>query len=124
MAKQVAVLAYNQPITGKASTWLKRDIAAMLVTRLMAEQISQRLIRMFPPNSSFPTLNCSQNSPQASQRYIPEIMPPSEVAGCKFQLPTSIQWRELHLQPRRYRTELSYLTSKALGSAQNARAKQ
>jgi hypothetical protein len=88
----------------------------LLVARLMAEQISQSLIRMMPPGSTFPSFKASQVTP-ASFRYVPESMPAAEVAGCKFQLPQSVQWKELHLQARRYRTEMGFLTSRALAKS-------
>ena len=116
MAHRIAVLAHNQPVSATARTHVKREVAVMLVARLCAEQITQRVIRMFPPSSSFPSLKASQPD---SFRYIPEELPAAEVSGCIFRLPNSPQWRELHVQLRKYRIDMAYLTSKALGSISN-----
>ena len=52
---------------------------------MIAERISQSLIRMFPPNSIFPVAKfCGER-----QSYIPEKLPPAEVEGTYFEEPKS-----------------------------------
>ena len=96
MSAKVAVLAHNQPLSARASTHVKREVALLLVGRLCAEQITQSLIRMFPPDSAFPSLKASQFGSDERQIYIPEKMPPRDVPGVFFQEPQSAQWQRDH----------------------------
>jgi hypothetical protein len=60
-------------------------VADELVRRMAAEPIRQGLIRMLPPDSIFPVQAAFSQAP----RYIPEKLPPAEVAGTYFQPPES-----------------------------------
>lgn len=93
MSIKVAVLAHNQAISSRARTHVKREIASLMVARLLAEQISGLCIRMFPPGS--PSLKAHQ--PTNPSVYIPEHMPPAEVENCRFQVPQSDDWKREHL---------------------------
>jgi hypothetical protein len=104
----VGILDYHQAASEDPTTYVDREIAALLVMRLAAEQISRKKIRVFPPTSAFPVLRTSVKS---SSRYVPETLPSGEVSGCVFQLPLSDQWRREHLQARNYLTEMAKLMS-------------
>jgi hypothetical protein len=58
----------------------------MLVARLCAEMLSQRVIRMFPPDSSFRPLPAPNNQANARREALSTPMPPAEVGGCHFRL--------------------------------------
>lgn len=91
-AKAVGVLSHNQAVNARARTHITRTFAAFLVQSLVAEEISNRLIRMFPPSSVFRAGRYEAPSP-----YIPEVLPPSvDVSGCKFVPPQSPQWQAEH----------------------------
>lgn len=53
MSRRVGFLAANQPIDAKPSRWIPKDEANTLVSDLLAERISQKLIRAFAPGSVF-----------------------------------------------------------------------
>ena len=68
-----------------------------MVSRLVAEQITQHVIRMFPPRSAFPVLK-----PEiGSNHYIPDELPPAnDGTGCYFEPPQGDQWQLEHRQAR------------------------
>ena len=92
MSSNVGVLAHNQPLTGKANTHVDRDVAYELLRRMVAEPITHKLIRMFPPESVFPAIRMFSGR----KIYVPEKLPPREVPGCWFQLPQSDTWKREH----------------------------
>lgn len=117
MAKQVAVLAHNQPVSARAATFYKREVAMMLVARLMAEQITQSCIRMFPPSSAFQSLKPSQVCSDGSVRSVPDRMPRTEVGLCHFHPPQSDQWKLEHMPARRLLIETARLAYREMREA-------
>jgi hypothetical protein len=83
--RQVGVLEHFQPSGIRATTHVPQQIAEDLVQRMVAERVSQRLIRMLPPGSIFPVKAAFPNSAS----YIPEKLPPVEVEGTYFEPPAS-----------------------------------
>ena len=92
MSQRVGILDHRQPSEAKPRTFVKKEIASLLVARMAAEQISQRVIRMFAPDSIYPVLK----RPQSRFGYIPAKMPPREVPGVWFQKPQSDRWKIEH----------------------------
>lgn len=86
------VLADYEPPTARARTFVPRDVAKEMVRRLMAERLSQSLIRMFPVDSAFPGLKPLLLRSD-HRRALLQPMPPREVPNCKFVQPASAQWR-------------------------------
>ena len=84
--RHVAVLAHYQPLDTRPATHVAPGTADLLVQRMIAERITQRLIRMLPPDSIFPV---AEFRPER-RCYVPEKLPPKEVANVKFQLPASL----------------------------------
>lgn len=97
MSKRTGVLADNQLATDRVTTHVPREVADLLVSRLVAERLSQRLIRMLPQDaeSAFRCLKVTevQGPPRP---YIPEKMPPRDVPGVWFQEPQTEQWQIQH----------------------------
>lgn len=81
---QVAVLSHHQPEWAKASTFIPKDVAALLVQRMAAEKLSACKIRMMPPDSVF--LPAVQSVLPAT-RFVPETLPPVEIGGHRFDDP-------------------------------------
>lgn len=82
---RVAFLGHNQPldrIIRPAGGYLSKDDAEGLVRDFLAERISQKAIRAFPPQSSFRIL-------RPYLRTIPVKLPPVEVENCKFVPPNT-----------------------------------
>ncbi len=88
---QIAVLAHHQEAKSHRDTFVPRDIADLLVERMVAERLSQGLIRMFPPDSIFPV-----------QKFVTlplpwdGKLPPRDVPGVYFQEPQSVRWQIEH----------------------------
>jgi hypothetical protein len=100
--RQVGVLEHFQPAGVRAHTHVPKNVAEDLVRRMVAERVSQKVIRMFPPGSVFAS---PIKAALPATRYIPEKLPPAEIEGTRFQPPevtvtvTSTIPR-LHLLPR------------------------
>lgn len=94
VSSQVGVLAHYQPLDVKPSCHIPRAIAKEILRRLMAEPVTAKVIRMFPPDSTFPVLKPLQ--PSVSPFHAAEPLPPREVPNCYFQLPQSDTWRIQH----------------------------
>lgn len=92
MSQKVGILDFHQAAGELPRTFVKRDIACLMVDRMAAEHISQRVIRMFPRDSIFPAFRLQPRD----ARYIPEKLPPREIPGCYFQPPQSDTWRIQH----------------------------
>jgi len=92
MSQRVGILDHRQSSEAKPRTFVKKEIASLLVARMAAEQISQRVIRMFAPDSIYPVLK----RPQSRFGYVPAKMPPREVPGVWFQKPQSDRWKIEH----------------------------
>lgn len=93
MPANIGVLDYHQASTEIPKTFIPSDVAAELVRRLIAEQLSRRVIRVFGPESPFPVLK-AQAPPR--EFHSAGTLPPGEVPGCYFQLPQSHTWKEQH----------------------------
>lgn len=89
----VGVLAHNQPFD-RRPTLVPRDVAELLLQRMAAERISQKLIRMFPPDSPL------YSTPVKSTgcRFIPSKLTSGEIGGARWKDPQSSQWHEEHGQ--------------------------
>jgi len=81
--RNVAVLSFHQPIGSRAGTFIQPDVAELLLQRMAAERISSKVIRMLPPDSVFPAFR----PPVSRAKFIPEVLPPVEVANCIFVRP-------------------------------------
>ncbi len=92
-AKAVGVLAHNQPHTALARTHVTRAVAAFWLQQMIAEQITSKVIRMFPPGSVFQRVETSSDAPAD--------FGPADPTGTKFALPQSPQWQDEHLQATR-----------------------
>lgn len=85
---------------------MAKDDAEALVRDFLAERISQKVIRAFPPESSFRLLSvqdCSKITFGGS----------GEVSGTRFQAPSDPAWQELHAAAGRSLRTRSYMTLKA-----------
>lgn len=56
---RVGFLAHYQPIDARPSTFIPKPVAQLLVERMAAEKISNKVIRAFPPDSPFVILEPS-----------------------------------------------------------------
>lgn len=83
--RHIELLAHYQPPDSHIFTPLPADVADLLVQRMVCERISQRRIRMLPPDSVFAVI---QFCPEA-RKYIPSRMPPAATDGAYFKPPTS-----------------------------------
>jgi hypothetical protein len=84
----IQVLAYHQPIGARTRTSVEPEIADLLVSRLAAERISKRVIRMMPPDSPFlPALK----SALPEVRFVPSKLPPAEIENVRFIPPKTSQ---------------------------------
>lgn len=84
--RYVRVLAHWQTADSQTATHVPRDIGEFLVSRMVCERISQKVIRMFAPEAVFAAIKMD---PEV-QRYIPDVMPPAEVENVQtkgFPLP-------------------------------------
>lgn len=57
LKSHVGVLAHHEPRTARPTSFIPTDQAQLLVSELVAEQISRRVIRMFEPTSVFMTIH-------------------------------------------------------------------
>ncbi len=94
MSSQVGVLAHYQPSDVKPSCHISRAIAKEMLRRLMAEPLTAKVIRMFPPDSIFPVLKPLH--PSVSPFHAAEPLPPRDVPGVFFQRPQSEAWLLAH----------------------------
>lgn len=111
MSAKVGFLAHYQPLGTKATTHIPRDIADDLVTRMIAERITQKVIRAFPPNTPFQRLNVG-----GSTRYIPDRLPPAELECTRFQLPQTENWKEEHMPATRSLQTRAFMAMRVLQS--------
>src|ERR1035437_4132654 len=94
VSANIGVLAHYQPLAVRPACHIPRAVAQEILRRLMAEPISAKVIRMFPPDSAFQFLKPLH--PSASCLHAPESMPPRDVPGVFFQEPQSDTWRIQH----------------------------
>jgi hypothetical protein len=106
--RSVGFLAHDQSPFTKAKTFVSKDDADWLVTKMAAERISSKLIRAFAPDSPFRLLNLTPREPQPSKMSIA-----AEMDGVRFQLPMDSMWREEHLMATRSLQTRAMLTFKA-----------
>jgi hypothetical protein len=85
---RVGYLAHGQPLGTKARTFLSREDADFLVAQLIAERISQKLIRALPPNS-FRSLSAAPP---------PKKLRSGEIGNCRYFPPSGAGWQETHGQ--------------------------
>lgn len=92
--RSIGFLAYDQPTDRSvrpAGGYLRKEDADQLVAQLVAERITQKLIRALPPNSSIraevPITRCR------SRKKLPAV----ESGGSRFFPPSDPAWLEIHL---------------------------
>ena len=110
--RSIGFLAHDQSRFTKPKTFVSKDDADLLVAEMVAERISNKLIRAFAPDSPFRRLNLT---PRASD--LPKISLAAEMDGVWFQLPGDSMWREQHLRARRSLQTRAFLTFKAWQSS-------
>lgn len=79
---RIAFLGHHQPTHGflrPEGGYLSKEDAELLVNELAAERVSKKVIRAFAPGSSFRVMNR-----QICRNFIPDKLPPKEVANVKF----------------------------------------
>jgi hypothetical protein len=64
---------------------------------MIAEPISARVIRMFPPSSVFLALRPIR----PSSHYVPDVLPPMETGGCEMRSSECVEWLKIHGAPSR-----------------------
>lgn len=82
--RYVKVLEHFQAPGSHSTAALPSDVADLLVQRMVAERISQKVIRMLPPDSVFVA---AKPACDLLARYIPEKLPPVEIEGTYFDPP-------------------------------------
>lgn len=92
--KNTGVLAHYQSVEVRATTHVPREVADELVRRMICERVSNKLIRMFPPQSLY--LAARSNRPPTYST--PERMPPREVGGCVFRGPKNPLKRSVYFR--------------------------
>lgn len=83
-SKKVLVLDAEQCRDSRVGTYVPSDVAELMLLRLGAEKISQKVIRLLPRDSVI--LAASHFSPKP-RPYIPAKLPSAEVEGVYFQEP-------------------------------------
>ncbi len=78
----VAVLACDQPAESRRRTIVPKDVADLLVQRMIAERITQRLYRMLPADSVFPVAKYIP----IQEGFVSGKLPPAEIENCRFVL--------------------------------------
>jgi hypothetical protein len=86
MAQRTGVLGIHQSRTDQPQTFVKKTVAALLVRRLLAVEVTRNLIKLVESDG----IRASCAAPKA---FIPEKMPPREVPGVFFQPPAK-KWDE------------------------------
>jgi hypothetical protein len=108
--RSVGFLACHQDLSTKPKTFLSKEDADLLVAEMAAERISNKLIRAFPPHSSFRTLKPSSFIPLGR-------ISSAEPSGLRFQLPTDPAWREQHGMATHSLQTRAFMTLKAWNSS-------
>jgi hypothetical protein len=111
---RVGFLAHYQPLNSRPSTFLSKDVAELLVKRLAAERISQKLIRAVPPESVFLPIHPEHNP--ASPSIGVGLTAPIELPGLRFIQPASASARNMTLIRWHWdhsHQEFQFLASKA-----------
>ena len=112
----VAVLAHYQPLDSRPATRVPREIADLLLQRMGAERISQRLIRMLPPDSPL-ARSCHKLAGGSS---LPAKLSSGKIFNARWKDPGSSEWHEEHgMSTHSLRTRAS-MTLKSWRSRQNA----
>ena len=75
---RVGVLSPQQALGARPSTFIAKEDAAFLVHRMAAEKISNKVIRLFAPDSPFRAIKPARNS------YVPAKLPSAEMPGLRF----------------------------------------
>jgi hypothetical protein len=93
----IEVLEWNQPDDARSNRRITYEDGQELVRRLIAERISQKKIRLLPPNSVFRALAAPMPIPDPSKLGLPPIEPD----GHTFYPPLSADWQAQHSYPTR-----------------------
>ena len=109
-ARYITVLSHHQPIGSRSGTAILAEVAAELVQRMAAEQISSKVIRMMAPDSVFlPALQFAQ----PGVRYVPATLSSGNIGGTLFRQPSDPAWCETHRAAIRSVQVRAYMTYKA-----------
>jgi hypothetical protein len=84
---RVGFLAHYQPMDARPSTFISKDVAEQLLARLAAEKISSKVIRAFPPDSSFLVLKPILHN----FSFIPGKLPRVELPGLHLEFPKNCE---------------------------------
>jgi hypothetical protein len=84
---RVGFLEHHEILGVRPKTFLEKEDAEYLVRAMLAERISAKVIRAFPPDSAFRRLH-------PVVRLLPAKLPPREIENCYFAPP------ETDLRPR------------------------
>lgn len=103
MARKIGVLDIHQNHSATPQTFIKRSLAEILVRRLFAEWVIKNVLLRrleIKPAQAMP----ERAAHTVAVPYIPEQMPPREIAGCKFQEPQTLSWQQqIAVSPYRFR---------------------
>jgi hypothetical protein len=106
---RVGFLAHDQSSCTKPKTFISKDDADLLVVEMVAEKISNKLIRAFPPDSPFRLLRS-----RSEMSDLPKISFGSgEISGTRYREPSDPAWQELHAMAARSLRTRSYMTLKS-----------
>jgi hypothetical protein len=99
VSSNAGVLAHYESRTARPTQFIPRDVADVMVQRLAAERISQRVIRLLDPRSAFNAASPA-GFPQPDNRPIDNSEPlnlqAAEIPGLRFVLDAErvARWRE------------------------------
>ena len=99
----IGLLAHHEPRDARPTSFIPADQADFLLEQLAAEPISQRVIRMLPPDSVFFAFSeISKENPRscAVLGSLPAVvqisgLPPTELPGLRFQPPADQRFRHV-----------------------------
>jgi hypothetical protein len=98
----IGVLEHFQDRDAKPSRHLPAATAKTLVTRLLAEEISQKKIRLLPPDS---ICRAGRGPLPIPERLSSLALPPIEPDGHTFYPPLTVDWQVTHSLPTRHLRE-------------------
>jgi hypothetical protein len=120
----IGVLAHHEPRTARPSSHVPADQAELLVDQLVAEPVSQRVIRMLAPSSTFLTIQREPTVQAAIEAILPTggarsayvrsfSLSPPEIPGLRFVPPESQRLRYVAIQAQVRAEFQNWLTQSA-----------
>ena len=105
MSSKAGILAYNQEISDRPQTHMRKEDAEFLASHMRLERISRKLYRALPPSSVFPSLGSAMRRPGMQAQDFRAISIPNpfggELSGCKFVLNRTTPENDLIAKVRR-----------------------